>query len=158
MNIDMLAKHLQNPFALAGIAFLLAAAFWFFLNKGRKSSKAASGRLDATQGIYLLSLLAMLVLAALTWNDRAISMPLLGSLLGSVVSGLPLLRSADKEKAELRTIGEQSPSVRSGGKVTISYGGAVSGGKKAGAGQAVTQGGQSPAVEAKKDVEIKYEK
>ncbi|CAK8724300.1 hypothetical protein LDFHOB_14140 [Candidatus Electronema aureum] len=158
MNIDMLVKHLQNPFALAGIAFLLAAAFWFFLSKGRKSNKAASGRLDATQVIYLLSLLAMLVLAVLMWNDRAISMTLLGSLLGSVVSGLPLLKPAKEDKSVLSTVGEQSPSVRSGGKVTISYGGAVSGGKKAGAGQAVTQGGQSPAVEAKKDVEIKYEK
>jgi len=150
--------NLHNPFALAGIAFLLAAAFWFFLSKSRKSNKAASGRLDATQVIFLLSLAAMLVLAVLTWNDRAISMPLLGSLLGSVVSGLPLLKSAKEDKAVLSTIGEQSPSVRSGGKVTISYGGRPSGGKKAGAGQAVTQGRQSPAVEAKKDVEIKYEK
>uniref|UniRef100_UPI004056F03C hypothetical protein n=1 Tax=Candidatus Electronema sp. TaxID=2698783 RepID=UPI004056F03C len=150
--------NLHNPFALAGIAFLLAAAFWFFLSKGRKSSKDASGRLDATQVIYLLSLLAMLVLAALTWNERAISMPLLGCFLGSVVSGLPLLKPAKEEKAVLSTIGEQSPSVRTDGKVTISYGSAVSGGKKAGAGQAVTQGGQSPAVEAKKDVEITYEK
>ena len=152
------AMNLHNPFVLAGIAFLLAAAFWFFLSKGRKSHKTASGRLDATQGIYLLSLLAMLALAVLMWNDRTISMPLLGSLLGSVVSGLPILKSAKEDKAVLSTAGEQSPSVRSGGKVTISYGGAVSGGKKAGARQAVTQGGQSPAVEAKKDVKIKYEK
>lgn len=158
MNIDMLAKHLQHPVALAGITFLLAAAFWFFLSKGRKSSKAASGRLDATQVIYLLSLLAMLILAVLTWNDRAISMPLLGCFLGSVVSGLPLLKPAKEDKAVLSTIGDQSPSVHSGGKVIISYGGAVSGGKKAVAEQAVTQGGQSPAVEAKKDVEITYEK
>ncbi len=150
--------NLHNPLALAGIAFLLAAVFCFFLSKSRKSNKAASGRLNAIQVIYLLSLLAMLVLAVLTWNDRAISMPLLGSLLGSVVSGLPLLKPAKEDKAELRTIGDQSPSVRSGGKVTISYGGAVSGGKKAAEGQAVTQGGQSPAIEAKKDVEIKYEK
>ncbi|WP_417913813.1 hypothetical protein [Candidatus Electronema sp. JM] len=150
--------NLHNPFALAGIAFLLAAVFWFLLSKSRKSSKAASGRLDATQVIYLLSLLAMLALAVLTWNDRAISMSLLGSLLGSVATGASILKPAKEDTAELRTIGDQSPSVRSGGKVTISYGGAVSGRKKAGAGQAVTQGGQSPAVEAKKDVEITYEK
>ena len=152
------AMNLHNPVALAGIAFLLAAAFWFFLSRRRKSSKAASGRLDAVQVIFFLSLLAMLVLAVLTWNDRAISISLLGSLLGSVVSGLPLLKPAKEDKAVLSTICDQSPSVRSGGKVTISYGGAVSGRKKAGAGQTLTQGGQSPAVEAKKDVEITYEK
>jgi hypothetical protein len=156
--MNTLKDYLQNPALLAGIAFLLAASFWFLLSRSRKSNKAASGRLDATQVIYLLSLLAMLVLAVLTWNDRAISMTLLGSLLGSVVSGLPLLKPAKEDKAALSTVGEQSPSVRSGGKVTISYGGAVPGGKKAGAGQAVTQGGQSPAIEAKKDVEITYEK
>ncbi len=158
MNLSAVATYLHNPFALAGMTFVLAAAFWFILAKGRKRGPAASGRLDAAQVIFLLSLLAMLALAVLTWNDRAISMSLLGSFLGSVVSGLPLLQPAKDGKADLRTVGEQSPSVRSGGKVTISYGGRPSGGKKAGAGDEVTQGDQSPAVEAQKDVEIRYEK
>jgi hypothetical protein len=68
------------------------------------------------------------------------------------------LRSAGKEKADLSTVGNQSPSVRSGGKVKISYGGRPSGGKKAGAGHETTQGDQCPAVDAKKDVKIKYKK
>ncbi len=147
-------KHLQHPLVLAGIVFLLAAAFWFFL--GRKRKRSSAGHLDALQVIFLLSLTALLALAVLTWNDRALSIPLLGCLLGSIITGLPLLKAADGEKNNLNTIGEQSPSVRSGGKVTISYGGALSGGKKAGAGRAVTQGGQSPAIEAKEDVKIKY--
>jgi hypothetical protein len=161
MNFSAVAAYLNNPFALAGAAFLLAAVFWFILAKGRKRGPAASGRLDAAQVIFLLSLLSMLALAVLNWNDwndRAISMPLLGGLLGSVISGLPLLKSAKDGKADLRTVGDQSPSVRSGGKVTISYGGRPSGGKKAGAGDETTQGDQSPAVEAQKDVEIRYEK
>jgi len=158
MNLFAVAAYLNNPFALAGAAFVLAAAFWFILARGRKRGPAASGRLDAAQVIFLLSLLAMLALAVLNWNDRAVSMPLLGGLLGSVVSGLPLLKSVKDGKADLRTIGDQSPSVRSGGKVNITYGGRPSGGKKAGAGDEATQGDQSPAVEAQKDVEIRYEK
>ncbi|MGR0481759.1 MAG: hypothetical protein ACTFAL_10240 [Candidatus Electronema sp. V4] len=112
--MNIIKDYLQNPVTLAGIAFMLAAVFWFFLSRRRKRGPAATGHLDAVQVIYLLSLLAMLVLAVLMWNDRAISMP--------------LLRSADKEKAELRTVGDQSPSIRSGGP--------VSGGQKAGAGRA----------------------
>jgi hypothetical protein len=158
MNLFVAAAYLHNPFMLAGAAFVLAAAFWFILAKGRKRGPAASARLDAAQVIFLLSLLAMLALAVLHWNDRAISMPLLGGLLGSVISGLPLLKPAKDGKADLRTVGDQSPSVRSVGKVTISYGGRPSGGKKAGAGDEATQGDQSPAVEAQKDVEIRYEK
>ncbi len=158
MNLSAVAAHFDNPFALAGAAFVLAAAFWFILAKGRKRGKTAAGGLNAVQVIFLLSLLAMLALAALHWNDRAISMPLLGGLLGSVISGLPLLKPAKDGKADLRTVGDQSPSVRSRGKVTISYGGRPAGGKKAGAGDEVTQGDQSPAIEAKKDVEIRYEK
>ena len=150
--------NFQNPITLAGIACAFMSMLWFFIGRRQRRGPNAAGRLDATQVIYLLSLLAMLVLAVLTWNDRAISMPLLGSLLGSVISGLPLLKPAKEDKAVLSTVGDQSPSVRSGGKVTISYGGAVSGRKKTGAGQSLTQGGQSPAVEAKKDVEITYEK
>lgn len=116
-------KHLQHPLVLAGIAFLLAAAFWFFLSKGRKSSKSASGRLDATQVIYLLSLLALLVLAVLTWNDRTISMPLLGSLLGSVVSGLPILRAKPNASVSQEVDGENSTALSVGGNVVISDGG-----------------------------------
>jgi hypothetical protein len=143
--------------SLAGMAFVLAAAFWFILAKGLKRDPATSGRLDATQVIFLLSLLAMLALTVLNWNDRAISMPLLGCFLGSVISGLPLLKPAKDGKADLRTVGDQSPSVRSRGKVTISYGDKCSGGKKAGTGDETTQGNQSPAIESKKDVEIRYE-
>ena len=133
---------------------------WLFIGRRRQRGPTAAGpsRLNAVQVIFLLSLLVLLALAVLMWNDRAISMPLLGSLLGSIITGLPLFRSARKEKTDLSTQGKQSPSVRSSGKVTISYGGAVSGGKKAGAGQTLTQGEQSPAVEAEKDVEIRYEK
>ncbi len=149
--------NLHNPFALAGMAFVLAAAFWFILAKGRKRGPAASGRLDAAQAIFLLSLLAMLALAVLTWNDRAISMPLLGGLLGSVVSGLPLLKPEKDGKADLKTVGDQSPSVRSGGKVIISYSGKPSNVRKAGTGNEITQGNQSPAIESKKDVEIRYD-
>ncbi len=110
------------------------------------------------QVIFLLSLVAMLVLAVLTWNDSAISMPLLGSLLGSVISGLPLLQSSKEEKADLKTVGDQSPAIRTDGKVSISYGGKPSDVRKAGTGDETTQGNQSPAIEAKKDVEIRYEK
>jgi hypothetical protein len=85
-------------------------------------------------------------------------MPLLGGLLGSVISGLPLLQPAKEGRADLKTVGDESPSVRTDGKVTISYGDKCSGGKKAGAGDEATQGDQSPAVEAQKDVEIRYEK
>jgi hypothetical protein len=154
---NLTAMNLHNPFALAGMAFVLAAAFWFILAKRRQRGQTAAGGLNAMQLIFLLSLAAMLVLAVLTWNDRTISMPLLGGLLGSVISGLPLLQPTKKKKADLKTVGEQSPSVRSGGEVTISYGGKPSGGKKAGAGDETTQGNQSPAVEAKKDVEIRYD-
>ncbi len=139
------------------MAFVLAAVFWFILAKRQQRSQTAADGLNAVQVIFLLSLSAMLVLAVLTWNDRAISMPLLGSLLGSVISGLPLLKPAKEEKADLKTVGEQSPSVRTDGKVTISYGGKPSDEKKAVAGDETTQGNQSPAVEAKKDVEIRYE-
>ncbi len=149
--------NLHNPFALAGMAFVFAAAFWFILAKRRQRGKTVAGGLNPVQVIFLLSLAAMLVLAVLTWNDRAISMPLLGSLLGSVISGLPLLQPAKEEKADLKTVGDQSPPVRTDGKVTISYGGKPSGGKKAGAGDETTQGNQSPAVDAKKGVEIRYE-
>lgn len=150
--------NLHNPFVLPGIAVVLAAAFWFILAKKRQRGQTAAGGLNAVQVLFLLSLVAMLVLAVLTWNDRTISMPLLGSLLGSVISGLPLLLPAKEEKADLKTVGEQSPSIRTDGKVMISYGGKASGGKKAGAGDETTQGNQSPAIEAKKDVEIRYEK
>jgi hypothetical protein len=154
MSLD----KLFDPAGLAGIACVFMAMLWLFIGRRRRRSPASAGRLDAVQVIFLLSLLALLALAVLMWHERTIAMPLLGSLLGSVITGLPLLRSAGKEKTALSTQGKQSPSVRSGGKVTISYGGRPSGGKKAGAGPTLTQGEQSPAVEAKKDVEIKYEK
>lgn len=109
------------------------------------------------QVIFLLSLAAMLILAVLTWNDRAISMSLLGSLLGSVISGLPLLKPAKEEKADLKTVGDQSPSIRTDEKVIISYSSKPSDVRRAGTGDETTQGNQSPAVEAKKDVEIRYE-
>ncbi len=149
--------NLHNPFALAGMAFVLAAAFWVILAKRRQHCQTAAGGLNAVQVIFLLSLAAMLVLAVLNWNDRAVSMPLLGSLLGSVISGLPLLQPAKEEKSDLRTVGDQSPSVRTDGKVSISYGDKPSNVRKVGTGNEITQGNQSPAIEAKKDVEIRYE-
>ena len=158
MSLDKLLEFEYNPVVLAGITCAFMAMLWFFIGRRRQRGLAVTGRLDAVQVIFLLSLLVLLALAVLMWNDRAISMPLLGSLLGSIITGLPLLRSARKEKTDLSTQGKQSPSVRSGGKVTISYGGAVSGGKQAGIGSTLTQGEQSPAIEAEKDVEIRYEK
>ncbi len=131
---------------------------WFFIGRRQRRGPNAAGRLDATQVIYLLSLLTMLVLAVLTWNDRAISMPLLGCFLGSVISGLPLLKPAKEDKAVLRTVGDQSPSIRTDEKVIISYSGKPSNVRKVGTGNEITQGNQSPAVETKKDVEIRYEK
>ncbi len=154
MSLD----NLLDPAVLAGIACAFMAMLWLFIGRKRQCGPAAAGRLDAVQVIFLLSLLALLALAVLMWHERTIAMPLLGSLLGSIITGLPLLRSAGKEKTDLSTQGKQSPSVRSGGKVTISYGGAVSDRKKAGTERTLTQGEQSPAVEAKKDVEITYEK
>ena len=150
--------NLQNPITLAGIACASMSMLWFFIGRRQRRGPNAAGRLDATQVIYLLSLLAMLVLAVLTWNDRAISMPLLGSLLGSVISGLPLLKPAKEDKAVLRTVGDQSPSIRTDEKVIISYSGKLSNVRKVGTGNEITQGNQSPAIEAKKDVEITYEK
>ncbi len=88
--------------ALAGMAFVLAAVFWFILAKRRQRGKTAAGGLNVVQVIFLLSLAAMLILAVLTWNDRSISMPLLGSLLGSVISGLPLLQPAKEDIVTLQ--------------------------------------------------------
>jgi hypothetical protein len=158
MSLDKLLEFGCNPEVLAGIACAFMAMLWLFIGRNRQRGPAAADRLDAVQVIFLLSLLALLALAVLMWHDRAISMPLLGSLLGSIITGLPLLRSAGKEN-DLSTQGNQCPSVRSGGKVKISYGGRPSDGKKADTGwRTLTQGEQSPAVEAKKDVEIRYKK
>lgn len=121
--MNTIKDYLQNPVTLAGIAFLLAAAFWFFLSRRRKRGPAASGRLDATQVIYLLSLLAMLVLAVLVWNDRAISLPLLGGFLGSVISGLPILRAKPDASVSQKVDGENSTALSVGGNVVISDGG-----------------------------------
>lgn len=158
MNLNKLLEFSRNPAVLAGIACAFMAMLWFFIGRKRQRGSAAAGRLDAVQGIFLLSLLALLALAVLMWHDRAISMPLLGSLLGSIITGLPLLRSSGREKTDLSTQGKQSPSVRTDGKVKISYGGRPSGEQKTGTGRTLTQGEQSPAIEAKKDVEIRYEK
>ena len=158
MNIDKLLEFSRNPAVLAGIACALRAMLWFFIGRKQQHGPAGTGRLDAVQVIFLLSLLALLALAVLMWNDRAISMPLLGSLLGSIITGLPLLRPSGKEKTDLSTQGKQSPSVRSGGKVTISYGGRPSGRKQAGIRRTLTQEDQSPAIDAKKDVKIRYKK
>lgn len=158
MSLDKLLELGGNPLALAGIACAFTAMLWLLISRRRRRGPKAAGHLDALQVIFLLSLIVLLALAVLNWNDRAIAIPLLGSLLGSIITGLPLLRSAGKEKADLRTVGNQSPSVRSGGKVKISYSGKSSGGKKAGAGHETTQGDQCPAVDAKKDVKIKYKK
>jgi hypothetical protein len=157
MSLDKLLELGGNPLALAGIACAFTAMLWLLISRRRRRGPKAAGHLDALQVIFLLSLIVLLALAVLNWNDRAIAMPLLGSLLGSIITGLPLLRSAGKEKADLRTVGDQCPSVRSGGKVTITYRGKPSSRKKAGVGDGTTQGNQCPAVEAKKDVEIKYD-
>ena len=134
-------RHLQHPLVLVGFAlFAMLKGFELFFadTLTAKFSGTALEGLVGTGMTYLFVLAGLCVLGgtALSWRKA-----------GPAAT-----------KNDLTTQGGQSPSIRSGGKVTVSYSGKLPERKNSGSGKMVTQGEQSPAVEAEKDVEIRYEK
>lgn len=155
-------KHLQHPLVLAGFAlFIMLEIFQMFF----RDSLAV--RLSGT--------------ALETLLGRGMAFAFILALV-SVIGGIALsFKKGSDEKHDsgaagngacLITKGRESPAVKAGDNVTISYGGAVCGQKKAAAADVKkkkadeqrggdllkSEGERSPAVKAEGDVEIKYEK
>ncbi|MGX9728236.1 MAG: hypothetical protein ACTFAK_13245 [Candidatus Electronema sp. VV] len=155
-------KHLQHPLVFAGFAlFVMLEIFQMFF----RDSLAA--RLSGT--------------ALETLLDKGMTFAFVLALV-SVIGGIALsFRKGGDEQHDsgasksgdcLSTKGRESPAVKAGGNVTMSYGGAACGRKKAlrqmprtrramsraTADCLKTEGERSPAFKAEGDVEIKYEK
>ena len=155
-------KHLQHPLVFAGFAlFIMLEIFQMFFRD------SLTARLSGT--------------ALETLLDKGMTFAFVLALV-SVIGGIALSfrRGGDEQHDSgasksgdcLSTKGRESPAIKAGGNVTMSYGGAACGRKKSAAADAKdkkgnepgngdclkTEGERSPAFKAEGDVEIKYEK
>jgi hypothetical protein len=161
MNVDKVAGYLQHPLVFVGFAFFLAAAMYRFAGKKQQLP-------DVGKVLFLLILLTMAAVVVLKKNDLSLAIPAFIGLL-QVAAGAALnWKPAAKEADHLSTKSAESPAVKAGGTVKITYGNAVlrqdnvataateeAGPEDIAAQDCLkTEGRRSPAIKAGKDVEI----
>ncbi len=185
-NVNNWIEHLQHPLVLAGFGLFVFAGLLkpLFLNN-KKLSGAASERLlrRGINFIFILALLAVISGFALSWKATPVASTGGGEKQAVLTTVQPVQQlpqkmqgSGGKEagvSVEQDTHGNQSPAINSGQDVRVNYGNAPVEQEKEAAEtdtgdrperqktepmqvKQVTQGEQSPAINAEGNVEINY--